>query len=169
MEQFVRDARITQIYEGANGIQALDLVGRKLPAGIGPPAAPLLPSRSMASSRRTRRTRSWPSWCCRFAKAFGRLQQATAWLAQAGLKDPTEGGAAATRLSAPVRPDGARLYVGPDGEGRARPPEDAEFARTKLATARFYMARVLPETGALFQSADERGQSPLMEMEAAAF
>jgi hypothetical protein len=34
-EQFVRDARITQIYEGANGIQALDLVGRKLPANLG--------------------------------------------------------------------------------------------------------------------------------------
>ena len=32
MEQFVRDARIAMIYEGANGIQALDLVGRKLPA-----------------------------------------------------------------------------------------------------------------------------------------
>ena len=39
MEQFVRDARITQIYEGTNGIQALDLVGRKLGAAHGPPAA----------------------------------------------------------------------------------------------------------------------------------
>ena len=42
MEQFVRDARITMIYEGANGIQALDLVGRKLPQGRRPRAAGVL-------------------------------------------------------------------------------------------------------------------------------
>ncbi|VFU16544.1 protein of unknown function (plasmid) [Methylocella tundrae] len=43
MEQYVRDCRIAQIYEGTNGVQALDLVGRKLPADAGRPAAPLFP------------------------------------------------------------------------------------------------------------------------------
>ena len=45
MEQLVRDARISQIYEGANGIQALDLVGRKLPQPGRALPAPLLSSR----------------------------------------------------------------------------------------------------------------------------
>ena len=45
---------------------------------------------------------------------------------------------------------------------------ESEFARTKLATARFYMAKVLPETGALFQSLMS-GAKPVMELEAAAF
>ena len=45
MEQFVRDARIAQIYEGTNGIQALDLVGRKLPQDMGRLLRALLPSR----------------------------------------------------------------------------------------------------------------------------
>ena len=103
-----------------------------------------------------------------FAKALGRLQQATAWLAQAGLKDPTEGGAAASdylRLFALTAL--AFMWVRMAKAALARSGED-EFARTKLATARFYMAKVLPETGALFQSLMS-GAKPLMELEAAAF
>jgi hypothetical protein len=46
--------------------------------------------------------------------------------------------------------------------------DEGEFARTKLATARFFMAKVLPETGALFQSLMS-GARPVMELEAAAF
>jgi 3-(methylsulfanyl)propanoyl-CoA dehydrogenase len=103
-----------------------------------------------------------------FAKALGRLQQATAWLAQAGLKDPTEGGAAASeylRLFALTAL--AYMWVRMAQAALAR-PGDTEFARTKLATARFFMARLLPETGALFQSL-MTGAKPLMEIEATAF
>ena len=57
MDQFVRDARIAMIYEGANGIQALDLVGRKLPKRRRPRDDGVLSARSPSSRRRMKRTR----------------------------------------------------------------------------------------------------------------
>jgi butyryl-CoA dehydrogenase len=167
MEQLVRDVRITQIYEGTNGVQALDLVGRKLPSGTGRLLRRFFHP-AMAFVEEHQADPQLAELVLPFAKALGRLQQATAWLAQAGLKDPTEGGAAASeylRLFALTAL--AYMWVRMAKAALAR-PGDAEFARTKLATARFYMARVLPETGALFQSLMS-GAKPLMEMEAAAF
>ncbi len=167
MEQLVRDARITQLYEGTNGIQALDLVGRKLPIGTGRLLRRFFHP-AMALVEEHQGDPQLAELVLPFAKALGRLQQATAWLAQAGLKDPTEGGAAASeylRLFALTAQ--AYLWVRMAKAALAR-PGDAEFARTKLATARFYMARVLPETGALFQSLMS-GAKPLMDLEAADF
>jgi alkylation response protein AidB-like acyl-CoA dehydrogenase len=167
MEQLVRDVRITQIYEGTNGIQALDLVGRKLPSGTGRLLRRFFhPAMEFVEAHQA--DPQLAELVLPFAKALGRLQQATAWLAQAGLKDPTEGGAAASdylRLFALTAL--AFMWVRMAKAALAR-PGDAEFARTKLATARFYMAKVLPETGALFQSLMS-GAKPVMELEAAAF
>jgi alkylation response protein AidB-like acyl-CoA dehydrogenase len=167
MEQLVRDVRITQIYEGTNGVQALDLVGRKLPTGMGRLLRRFFhPAMEFVEAHQA--DPQLAELVLPFATALGRLQQATAWLAQAGLKDPTEGGAAASeylRLFALTAL--AYMWVRMAKAALAR-PGDAEFARTKLATARFFMARVLPETGALFQSLMS-GAKPLMEMEAAAF
>jgi alkylation response protein AidB-like acyl-CoA dehydrogenase len=167
MEQLVRDVRITQIYEGTNGIQALDLVGRKLPSGTGRLLRRFFHP-AMAFVEEHQADPQLAELVLPFAKALGRLQQATAWLAQAGLKDPTEGGAAASdylRLFALTAL--AYMWVRMAKAALAR-PGDAEFARTKLATARFYMTRVLPETGALFQALMS-GAKPVMELEAAAF
>ena len=147
MEQFVRDARITQIYEGTNGIQALDLVGRKLPTGTGRLLRRFFhPAMAMVEEQQS--NPELAELVLPFAKALGRLQQATAWLAQAGLKDPTEGGAAASeylRLFALTAL--AYMWVRMAQAALTR-PGDTELARTKLSTARFFMARLLPETGA---------------------
>jgi len=95
MEQYVRDARIAMIYEGTNGVQALDLVGRKLPANLGRslrrffhPVAEFIEAHgadpdigAMVQS---------------LGKAFGALQLATGFIAQKSFSDPEEAGAAST-------------------------------------------------------------------------
>jgi hypothetical protein len=92
MEQFVRDARIAQIYEGTNGIQALDLVGRKLGANGGRAIQAFFkPRRGERRPRRRRRRRPRRG----AEKAPGDLQEATMWLMQNGLANPNNAGAAA--------------------------------------------------------------------------
>ena len=173
VEQLVRDARIAQIYEGANGVQALDLVGRKLPAHFGR----LLRSFFHPAARFVEDNQADPrlaEFVLPLAKALGRLQQATLTVAQRGLKDPEEAGAASSdylRLFALValahvwarmaKVAQAKLAAG-GGEA------DGDFYRAKLATGRFYMARVLPQTGGLF-SALMAGAKPVMELEAELF
>jgi len=156
MEQLVRDARITQIYEGTNGIQSLDLVGRKLPAHMGRylrrffhPVAGFLEREQAASDP------AMEEFVAPVAKAFDRLQRATAWLAQEGMKDPDQAGAAAAEylhlfgytalgyLWARM----AKLALAKEAETTG---EEAVFYQAKLATARFYMQRMLPQSGALF-------------------
>ena len=82
MEQFVRDARIAMIYEGANGIQALDLVGRKLPKDGGRAVMAFFGEVSgfLAENKARRRARSPISRPLK--AALGQLQQATMWLMQ---------------------------------------------------------------------------------------
>jgi len=155
VEQLVRDARIAQIYEGTNGIQALDLVGRKL----GQDAGRLL-RRFFHPVANWLETHGQEEALAEFAgptaKAFGRLQQATLTVAQRGLARPEEAAAAATdylRLfnfvamafmwcrMAQVSQD--KLRAGANG--------DAGFYQTKLDVGRFYMARVLPRHSVHFQ------------------
>lgn len=153
MEQYVRDARITQIYEGTNGIQALDLVGRKLPAHMGrflrrffhPVAAYI-----EAHEQDPRLAEFIPP----LAKAFGRLQRATAWIAQSGLHDPDEAGAAASdylRLFALTAL--AYLWTRMAEVGMDKlDGEERRFYQAKIDTARFYMQRLLPQSSGLFSA-----------------
>ncbi|HVZ02899.1 MAG TPA: acyl-CoA dehydrogenase C-terminal domain-containing protein [Dongiaceae bacterium] len=169
MEQLVRDARITQIYEGTNGIQALDLVGRKLGTGFGRLARrffhPVSAYVETASGNPAMAEFVLPT-----AKAFAKLQQATAWLAQAGLADPEEAGAAATdylRLFALV----ALGYMWcrmAEIALEKKSGDEAAFYAAKLAAARFFMARVLPETNSLFTVLTS-GKATLMALPAEAF
>ena len=151
MEQLVRDARIAQLYEGANGIQALDLVGRKLPAHIGRLLRRFFHP-VMAFIEDNQEDAALAEFVLPLAKSFSRLQQATAWIAQQGLADPEEAGAAASdylRLFALT----ALAYIWArivkqslknlNGE---QPP----FYVAKIASARFFMTRLLPESSALF-------------------
>ena len=150
MEQYVRDARVTQIYEGANGIQALDLVGRKLPAHTGRylrrffhPLAAFLEGH--ATDPRM------AEFVEPLAKAFGRLQRATAAIAERGLADPEEAAAAAA--------DYLRLFaltalawmwaLMAQAALANETADDSGFYAAKLATARFFMQRLLPATGSL--------------------
>ncbi len=104
------------------------------------------------------------------AKAFAKLQQATAWLAQAGLADPEEAGAAATdflRLFALT----ALAYMWcrmAEIALEKKTGDEAAFYEAKLAAARFFMARLLPETNSLFTMLTA-GKSTLMALPAEAF
>jgi alkylation response protein AidB-like acyl-CoA dehydrogenase len=169
MEQLARDARIAQLYEGTNGIQALDLVGRKLPLGMGrllrrffhPVLAFIEANQSDADLA---------DFVLPLAKAFGRLQQATAWVAQQGLRDPEEAGAAASdylRLFALTAL--AFMWAQAAKAVLAMPEaERQDFHKAKLATARFYMTRLLPQTSALFAMINA-GAKPIMASEEAWF
>jgi alkylation response protein AidB-like acyl-CoA dehydrogenase len=172
MEQLVRDARITQLYEGANGIQALDLVGRKLPAHFGRHLRAFCHP-VMGFIERHQADSELAEFVLPLAKAFARLQQITLHIAQAGLKKPEEAGAAAAdylRLFAlvalafmwarMVQVAQAKLAAGTEGQ--------AAFYEAKIRTARFFMTRLLPESGALLARI-MAGAAPLMEFDDAAF
>ncbi|NKD87243.1 acyl-CoA dehydrogenase [Haematospirillum sp. 15-248] len=172
MEQYVRDARIAQIYEGTNGIQALDLVGRKMPAFAGRYLRRFFhPVSDYIAAKGEDETME--EFVAPLAKAFTRLQQATGFIAQKAMANRDEAGAASSdflRLfgltaiaylwcrSVDVARD--KLATGTNG--------DAAFYEAKIATARFFMQRVLPQTGALF-SGLMSGASSMMDFPDDAF
>ncbi|MCP4993649.1 MAG: acyl-CoA dehydrogenase [Gammaproteobacteria bacterium] len=153
MEQYVRDARIAQIYEGTNGIQALDLVGRKMPAHMGRYLRRFFhPVREYLQQKET--DSSLHPYLMPLAKAFGRLQQATGVIAQKGMKNPEEAGAAATeylRLFALVTLGYLWMRMAEIGMEKQKGGE-AIFYQAKVDTARFYFERILPQNSALFAS-----------------
>ena len=171
VEQFVRDSRIAMIYEGTNGIQALDLVGRKLPAHAGrylrtffhPVAAFIEANGSDPAIGEHVKV---------LAKAFGALQLATATIAQKGLRDPEEAGAAASdylRLFGYVAL--GFLWAQAEKIAVAKLPKangEAAFYEAKIATARFFFDRILPETAGLF-AAIKAGKASTMALADAAF
>ena len=166
MEQFVRDARITQIYEGTNGIQALDLVGRKMGAHTGRylrrffhPVMDWIEAHQHVAEL---------EFCVLpLSKAFGRLQQATAEVARRGLGSPFEAGAAATDYLRLFALTALGFVWARAAEAALKQPGDA-FHRAKLATARFYMQRMLPQSSAV-TSAIMAGGAVLREFEDASF
>jgi butyryl-CoA dehydrogenase len=160
VEQLVRDARITQIYEGTNGIQALDLVGRKMPAHMGRYLRRFFhPVQRFLQQEAA--TPGIAELVGAAGKAFERLQRATAWLGAKSLENPDQAGAAATdylllfgytalaylwaRMAKVAQ---ERLAAGNGTLGG----DDRAFYQAKLATARFYMERVLPRHSAHFAS-----------------
>jgi alkylation response protein AidB-like acyl-CoA dehydrogenase len=150
MEQFARDARITQIYEGTNGIQAMDLIGRKLGAHGGRYLRSFFHP-ALAFIEANARNPAMADFVLPLAKAFGRLQQVTAEVARRGLADPFEAGAAASdylRLFGLVALADAWARMARIALRQAARDETG-FYRAKLATARFFMQRILPQTGAL--------------------
>ena len=171
MEQYARDCRITMIYEGTNGVQALDLVGRKLGAGMGRylrsffhPVAAFIEANSgdpaigeMAGG---------------LQQAFGALQMSTATIAQRALKDPEEAGAAASdylRLMGLVAigycfARSAKIAAAKVAAGDA----EADFYAAKIATARFFFDRLLPQSIGLFMAV-KAGKASTMALAEAAF
>ena len=95
MEQFVRDARIAMLYEGANGIQALDLVGRKLPKDGGRALQAFFGEVTAYIKERSADTAMAP-YVAPLGHALGELQQATMWFLQNALGNPDNAGAGAT-------------------------------------------------------------------------
>jgi len=171
VEQYVRDARICQIYEGTNGIQALDLVGRKLPQDMGRLLRRFFHPVG-AEIEADMEKEELAEFVLPLAKAFAKLQQATAIIAQKGLKDPEEAGAAATdylRLFGLVALGWMWLRMVKVAQAKLAAGEgNATFLEAKIRTARFYMTKLLPQTNALFITI-MAGSKPLMEMEENAF
>lgn len=149
MSQYVRDARITMIYEGANGIQALDLVGRKLPANGG--RALMAYFKEIGDFCEENRSDEALSFYTKhLKKGLNDLQTASMWLMQNAMAKPDNAGAASTDFmhlfglvafgymwAKMVKAAQAKLNAG-DG--------DKAYFETKLVTARFYMERIMPET-----------------------
>ena len=167
MEQLVRDARICMIYEGANGIQALDLVGRKMPAHMGRFLRQFFHPVQEFIEANSADPKVLP-----LAKSFAALQQATAHIATVSLKDPEEAGAAATdylRLMGLVALGFMWAKAAKVAEEKLPTANgDAGFYKAKLTTAQFFADRLLPQTGALW-SAIKAGKGSMMELEEAAF
>lgn len=164
MEQYVRDARIAQLYEGTNGVQAMDLVTRKLALDDG-----RLVRRFFARIRAdlaAAQPAVGEALVMPVADALARLEAATDRLSGAAACDA---GAAATdylRLFALVAFGWmwARMAAAAAGLGEAATPVE----RRKLAVARFFVERMLPETKGL-AAALEAGAPALMALEAEAF
>ncbi len=169
VEQLVRDARITQIYEGTNGIQALDLVGRKMPQNMGRLMRRFFHPVS-AYLETQMENPAMLEFIGPLAKAFGKLQMATATIAQKGFTKPEEAGAAASdylKLFSLV----ALGYMWAQMVDVAMKNLDGDekaFYEAKIVTARFFMQKLLPEHAALFVNIMAGGKV-LMELPAEAF
>ena len=118
MEQFVRDARIAMIYEGANGIQALDLVGRKLPKDGGRALTAFF-GEVNGFLAENKEDEALAPYLAPVKAALGQLQQATMWLMQNGMKNPDNAGAASTDYMHLFGLAALGLYVGADRQGGA--------------------------------------------------
>ncbi len=143
--QFMRDSRIAMIYEGTNGIQAMDLVGRKLSMHTGRYLRSLF-HRIDAFIEEAKQDEAMDEFTKPLAKNLKYLQQGTMWLAQMGLANPNHAGAAAVeyaRMMALVTI--AWLWARQAQIALAKREEDPRFYDSKLATARFYFQRVLPQ------------------------
>jgi hypothetical protein len=169
MEQFVRDARITQIYEGTNGVQAMDLVGRKLPRDGGRAIRTFfeLVGREIGEAKQA----GDPAGiAAALEPALHDLQAATIWLAQHGMADPDNAGAGAYAymdLMGLVTLGWMWLKMA-RAASEAAGGEGSEFYDAKVVTARFYAERELPLSTALRRKI-EAGAETLMKIPAEAF
>jgi alkylation response protein AidB-like acyl-CoA dehydrogenase len=141
MEQIVRDARICQIYEGANGIQALDLIGRKLPKDMGRAITRFFnDSEAFLTSSYDKQINDIVQ---PMTQAVSELKQATEWLAVNGMKNPNDAGGASydyMKMFGLVLLGMAhiRICLATDDKDRRN-------------TAEYFMERILPETSFLLK------------------
>ena len=169
VEQFVRDARINQTYEGANGVQAMDLVGRKLgrKGGAAPMAYLGLVGGWLAENEKDDAIAAYVK---PVKRGLDILQQSTLWFAQHGLQNPNDAGAGAVdylRLMGIVSVGWmwARMAKLATEKLKSNPP-NAEFYQGKLVSARYWMERMIPECPMLFERI-QAGSANLMALEPA--
>jgi acyl-CoA dehydrogenase len=170
MEQFVRDARIAMIYEGANGIQALDLVGRKLPRGGGRAVMSFF-GEVAAFAKKHGVDEAMKPFVAPLSTALGHLQQATTWLMQNAMAKPDNAGAAATdymQLFGLVTFGYMWAKMAKVAQDKIAASGATSYLSAKLVTGRFFMERMLPET-ALHLARIQTGSATTMELAAEAF
>jgi len=166
--QFLRDSRISMIYEGTNGVQALDLVGRKLAMEGGRPIFTFLEELDAFVSDHGADEELAP-----FVEGVKvsrqRLQAAVNWLMENGLADFNNAGAASHDFLE-LFGFTALAYMWAQMAKAALANKDGgdPFYDTKLKTGRYFVARMLPETASLLARI-EAGAEPVMALEAEAF
>lgn len=148
--QYLRDARITMIYEGTNGIQALDLVGRKLPAQGGRAIMSWFAEIDAFVSENGQ-TESLKPFVDGLADAKKKLQDGTMWMMQNGMANPDNAGAASTDYLN-IFGITALAYMWAQMAKVAQAQVDGgstdPFYANKLMTGRYFVERILPDTGA---------------------
>ena len=172
VEQFVRDARIAMIYEGANGIQALDLVGRKLPRKGGRAVQAYFKEVGSFCSEH-KENKEMEGFVKPLSLALSDLQASTMWLMQNAMQNPDEAGAAsndylhlfgyvcfAHMWALMAEAAQRKLKEGANGS--------TEFYENKLATGRYFVERILPEAKACRARIEAGGES-MMALDAEAF
>ncbi|MGI9352013.1 MAG: acyl-CoA dehydrogenase C-terminal domain-containing protein [Rhizobiaceae bacterium] len=172
MSQFVRDARIAQIYEGANGIQALDLVGRKLPKDGGRAMRAFMEEVNAFTKKHMDNEEMQP-FTKPVREGVKALEAATMWLMQNGMKNPNNAGAASMDFmhlfglvalgymwGLMAEKSQEALAEGANGS--------SEFHENKLMTGRYFMDRVMPECAAHLARI-QSGSESMMALDAEAF
>ena len=174
MEQFVRDARIPMIYEGANGIQALDLVGRKLPKDGGRAAMAFF-AEVQGFVNEHKADDAMKPFVEPLNVSLGHLQQATMWFMQNAMANPDNAGAGATDYMhlfglVALGYMWGRIVVAANEKLKSGAASaaggntlDAQALKNKLIVARFFAEKMLPETGAQLARISA-GAGSVMEM-----
>jgi hypothetical protein len=160
VEQFVRDSRINQIYEGANGVQAMDLVGRKLgrKGGAAPLALFTLLTGWLTENEKVEALAPYSKGVKRCVET---LQAATMWLAQHGLQNPNDAGAGAydyMRLMGITMLAFMWAKMANLSLGKSDP-----LHKDKLMCARYWMERMVPECPMLLERI-QAGSATVMEL-----
>ncbi|WP_379550358.1 acyl-CoA dehydrogenase C-terminal domain-containing protein [Erythrobacter sp. W53] len=170
MEQFVRDSRIAMIYEGTNGVQAMDLCGRKLASNGG--AAIQAFFKMVGDEIAAAKEDGRGDMAEKLEKALEQQQAATMWFMQNAMQNPNHLGAGAhhyMHIMGIVTLGFMWLRMAKTAQDAlAGSPDDASFYENKLATAAYYMDRFLPDAGALRRKL-EAGSDSLMALGEEAF
>ena len=171
MSQFVRDARIAQIYEGTNGVQAMDLCGRKL-AQKGGAAVQAFFKVVGDDIAEAKGDETLAPLAEAMEKALGQQQAATMWFMQNAMQNPNHLGAGAhhyMHIMGIVTLGWMWLRMAKVAQAAlAAGTDDKAFYEAKLTTARYYMDRYLPDAGALRRKL-ETGSDSMMALSEEAF
>ncbi|MEL7188126.1 MAG: acyl-CoA dehydrogenase C-terminal domain-containing protein [Pseudomonadota bacterium] len=171
MEQFVRDSRIAMIYEGTNGVQAMDLCGRKLASNGGRAVQAFFAAidEEIASAKQIDGLGEMAE---KLEKALGEQKAATMWFMQNAMANPNHLGAGAhhyMHIMGIVTLGFMWLKMAKVAQTALEgSPEDAAFYEAKLTTAAYYIERFLPDAGALRRKL-EAGSENMMKLTEEAF
>ncbi|MDP5102816.1 MAG: acyl-CoA dehydrogenase C-terminal domain-containing protein, partial [Erythrobacter sp.] len=171
MEQFVRDSRIAMIYEGANGVQAMDLCGRKLASNGGKAIQAFFAmiDEEIGAAKQVPELKGVAE---KLEKALGEQKAATMWFMQNAMTNPNHLGAGAhhyMHIMGVVTLGFFWLKMAKVALGKlAGEPSDKAFYEAKLVSANYYAERFLPDADALRRKL-EAGSENMMKLPAEAF
>jgi alkylation response protein AidB-like acyl-CoA dehydrogenase len=168
--QYLRDVRIALIYEGTNGVQALDLVGRKLAADGGRAVMGFFAELDAFIAENETADELKP-FTAALAKAKGELQEATMWLMQNGLMNPENAGAASTdylHLFGLTALAYMWAQIAKAAQAKIAAGDTDAYYANRIVIGRYYLERVLPETSGRLAKLTA-GSATMMALPADAF